>query len=1285
MMKKTAIFCILVSMLVPMAAIGAGPLRMHPYPFTGKWQPSEDPLLINENGFSDIQNVRRDGMRYKGISGHTAINTNPIVVGTESTIRPRNAFQFRKDQPQENHLLVDVYESGDGSANVWQNTTAIPSAGEYSATSVIEAEPSALVSRFAIAPQGNVVIANGAESLIWGGNELGINSFITSSAVITNTVTNARDYSEQVLNTSQDADQVAVIGGGNDTDTKILLHMDGADAGTTFTDSASGGKTQTAVGNAQLDTAQKKFGTASVLLDGTGDYVTSPDNADFNFSTGKFCVDFWVRFATSTGQHGLYSQTASATSFFQVIADLDMDRLIFIAHSTTRLNTIWATWNPTQNTWYHVALIRGWGGAANDWALCVDGTALSTWTDSSTMPDVAAVASIGRADPTYAVDLSGWGHAITYNGSMATSRTAYKFGNAAAYFDGTDDRVTSPGTSDVFDIANTTDWSFDCFVKFADHTGAETIASQYVDASNSWVLTHTDGAGFTFVLETLNVSRVTLAAAGEITDTDWHHVALIKVGSDYGLYVDGAQVSHTSVASAYNIAGTFNLGVTTATTNPYAGYIDNVRIKGSNTLFSAAPDAGLTDTITVPAAAEAADIDLYINFDIYELNGWLDEFRVSKGVSRWEAAFSPLTIAYTDPANYGLIGVTRPAQGFKFYVSEPNSTGYAVTMKEWTGSSWSDLSVADGTSGLSSTGSVTFSSTAATSKPKYLEGNLLYWYQFAISGGGATVYHVTVDSPVQNVVNIWDGSEVAVGSCQKWNGTTYDDYTDESNDEDPLTPVVLDSLGTAHYLLVGFTSPAQGLVLNIAAGKGNASAATMTVSYWDGSSWSAATSMNDGTLQGTASLAKTGVVTWEEIDLGQEFITQIADEVPLYFYKLSFSGALDAETEIYYITGIPATKDIPGYRFPGFFQNRSWLFNEYGQRRNMARYSVSNSPDIWNGDDSGVLYFGGETDLTAATTIYNVYQTTGYEQLIVTKADETYRVLGSGPGDWQVQQVSSNIGCVAPLSIAVCEIAGGDAGEKRHVAIWQAAHGIVMCDGATIQTISDDVDVYWDRNDSRAIPLARIDDSFGWYDPNLGVYKLLISSGSDATAAHNVELEYSLKAAEWTKIYRHHGATAVPYQAAAVVRDTTGNAYSYGIANGGYTYRSENGQTFAGNGIAQYITTKDIMLDQENPFFNETTLEYIRLAYKQKTTTGQDISITHWCNGTASVDGTSDQDIPSDFDMDSGPVETKDCFLGPCFSHRIKLSATTTTAVDGMELLGLGLYYDTLNAINTSH
>lgn len=80
-----------------------------------------------------------------------------------------------------------------------------------------------------------------------------------------------------------------------DSFTKLLLHCNGSDLSTTFTDSALG-KTVTANGDAKLKTDQKKFGTASGYFDGTGDFLSiASGDADLNFADGDFTVEFWAR------------------------------------------------------------------------------------------------------------------------------------------------------------------------------------------------------------------------------------------------------------------------------------------------------------------------------------------------------------------------------------------------------------------------------------------------------------------------------------------------------------------------------------------------------------------------------------------------------------------------------------------------------------------------------------------------------------------------------------------------------------------------------------------------------------------------------------------------------------------------------------------------------------------------------------------------------------------------------------------------------------------------------
>lgn len=83
-------------------------------------------------------------------------------------------------------------------------------------------------------------------------------------------------------------------GGGTDpywANVVSLLHFDGADGSTTFTDQT--GKTWTPSGNAQIDTAQSKFGGASGLFDGGGDYLVTPASSDLEFGSGNGTIELW--------------------------------------------------------------------------------------------------------------------------------------------------------------------------------------------------------------------------------------------------------------------------------------------------------------------------------------------------------------------------------------------------------------------------------------------------------------------------------------------------------------------------------------------------------------------------------------------------------------------------------------------------------------------------------------------------------------------------------------------------------------------------------------------------------------------------------------------------------------------------------------------------------------------------------------------------------------------------------------------------------------------------------
>lgn len=82
----------------------------------------------------------------------------------------------------------------------------------------------------------------------------------------------------------------------------ILLHGDGTNNSTTFTDSGPSPKTITRVGNTIISTSQSKFGGASIYFDQNDSYL-SATSSDFTMGTGDYTVELWA-LAESSSTNG---------------------------------------------------------------------------------------------------------------------------------------------------------------------------------------------------------------------------------------------------------------------------------------------------------------------------------------------------------------------------------------------------------------------------------------------------------------------------------------------------------------------------------------------------------------------------------------------------------------------------------------------------------------------------------------------------------------------------------------------------------------------------------------------------------------------------------------------------------------------------------------------------------------------------------------------------------------------------------------------------------------------
>lgn len=208
----------------------------------------------------------------------------------------------------------------------------------------------------------------------------------------------------------------------------------------------------------------------------------------------------------------------------------------------------------------------------------------------------------GADESTSFPDASPSQHTVTAHADAQVDTAQKKFGTGSALFDGTGDYLSVPDSAD-WDIP-VGDWTLDFQIKFASHSSIEVLFLQYEDAGNYWRLYHNDGLGFNFVVFTDSVSRISMNGGGEITDNNWHHVAICRVGNNYGIYVDGNQVNYDSNATGTSFNAQLLIGTKQSFIQLFNGHMDEIRIRKAN-CFDASPVVGLTDTITVPTSAHS--------------------------------------------------------------------------------------------------------------------------------------------------------------------------------------------------------------------------------------------------------------------------------------------------------------------------------------------------------------------------------------------------------------------------------------------------------------------------------------------------------------------------------------------------------------------------------------------------------------------------------------------------------------------------------------------------------
>lgn len=184
-------------------------------------------------------------------------------------------------------------------------------------------------------------------------------------------------------------------------DVVFLSSFDGADGSTAATDDSLYAHTISFHDNAQIDTAQSKFGGASLLVDGGSgffDRVTCPTAAEFDLGASSFTIECFLRLANVGLQIGTIAGVWESTiPNLCYRFDVSGTNLLFQSgNGAAGGPTLSVAHGMSVDTQYHVACERNESGLVR---LYRDGVVLGSSTNTNTFGTPSTPFHIGsRAD-----------------------------------------------------------------------------------------------------------------------------------------------------------------------------------------------------------------------------------------------------------------------------------------------------------------------------------------------------------------------------------------------------------------------------------------------------------------------------------------------------------------------------------------------------------------------------------------------------------------------------------------------------------------------------------------------------------------------------------------------------------------------------------------------------------------------------------------------------------------------------------------------------------------------